>query len=196
MIQINLRSQPDQASAFLGGIDISQINFPLLIISVVVYSFMPGLVRDQFIDQQNKIKIKLDTLEAEKANIEKELEKVAAIEARLEKMKAQEESFNARLKVIQKVLDTKNNPMQMLHYIAKNVPSDVWLTEVKVENSLVEIKGNALNYDSIGKFIAQLKDSIFYDKNVFLENYTTKESEQEKTRYEEFFIKAAVARFE
>jgi Tfp pilus assembly protein PilN len=98
--------------------------------------------------------------------------------------------------VIQKVLDTKNNPMQMLHYIAKNVPSDVWLTEVKVENSLVEIKGNALNYDSIGKFIAQLKDSIFYDKNVFLENYTTKESEQEKTRYEEFFIKAAVARFE
>jgi len=196
MIQINLRSQPVQGNAFLGDFDLSKINFTYIVIGVLVYTFVPGLVKDHFVSEQESIQKKIDLLLAEKKTIEAELEKVAAIETRIEKMKEQEESFNARLKVVQKVLDSKHNPMQMLHFIAQNIPKDVWLIDIKIDNSMLELKGNALNYDSIGTFISQLKDSIFFDKNVFLENYTTKDGDQAKTRYEEFLIKATIARFE
>ncbi|MDH4469108.1 MAG: PilN domain-containing protein [Bacteriovoracaceae bacterium] len=196
MIQINLKSQAAQSSSFLGDFDLSKINFKYLAIGVVFYTFAPGIVKDQFVEKQTKIQKKIDILTLERKALNEELDKLADIETRIEKMKKEEEDFNSRLKVVQKVLESKQNPMHMLHFIAKNIPEDVWLQELKIENNVLEFKGNALNYDSIGKFIAQLKDSIFFDKNVSLENYTTKDGKESETRYEEFSVKATIARYE
>lgn len=196
MIQVNLKTGSAQGAAFMGDIDLSKINFKLLVIAVLVYTFLPGLVKDQFVEKQAAIQKKIDGFRAQAVALNKELEKLAAIEAQMEKMKQQEEDFNARLKVVQKVLETKKNPMQILYFIAKNIPSDVWLLELKVNDGVLEFKGNALNYDSIGNFLAQLKDSIFFDKNVVLEDYATRDNAETKRRFEEFVIKATIARYE
>lgn len=195
MIKINLKPTAAQEGAFLGGVDISLINFKLVILAFFM-CYIPHLVANYFwsseiaaIEEQVQ-----EFREKTKKLSEKEIE-LKEIQGEMEKILAKEKAIIERLDIIQEVVTVKKNPMKVLYEIALIIPSDVWLIDITYQGNEMLIKGNAADYKSIGLFLDSLKKIIFFDRQVNLDDYSTV-TLGNKRRVESFKITAKIARYE
>lgn len=196
MIKINLKGQTQSSGSFVGNFDISMINLPLLLGALVFTGVAPMAIDSFLRGSRDEIQKNIDDVTAQKKKYDKELESLADIEKRIQGMEKEEIAIKSRVQVLQNLLKEKSNPMKLMHYIAEHIPSNVWITKIDIKQKAFLLEGNALDYDSIGKFVEALNQSVFFNKTAKMEDYKTKQTTEGGSREELFKIVANIARFE
>ena len=196
MIKINLLPQKKKTtSPALGGLDLSKLNLKYLAIAGVIY-FTPGFFQDYFNSQVAGLKVEVENLDKRFKAKKRELKSQEGVQETIKEYIVQEKKLKERLEVVKKIIQLKKNPSGIMLYVAKNMPEDLWLTGLKVEDQKINFKGESVSYKSIGLFIETLKDSVFFDKTIRLTNSQTKKDKKTGRRTEEFEITGTISRFD
>ncbi|MBF0361413.1 MAG: PilN domain-containing protein [Oligoflexia bacterium] len=199
MIEVNLSGAKKQfrLPVFM-GVDLNFINFKWIII-VLIFDFSRGAIYEDGwhkdnIDAHKKVEITKKELE----KVIEEGKKLEDVKQDVELLEKQEQKLNEKLGVVKKIIKIKKNPMNMLLFVAKNLPEDMWIESIDLLNDQLTISGQAMSYKSIGKFIESLKDSIFFGaNNVRLEDSGTQtQIDGASKRFEFFKLKAVISRYE
>ncbi|MBF0300735.1 MAG: PilN domain-containing protein [Oligoflexia bacterium] len=199
MIEVNLIGTKKQFKLpVIMGVDLGLINFKWIII-VLIFDMLRGTIYENGWKKDNIVhQSKIDTAKQELEKTIEEGKKLEGVKQDVELLEKQELKLNEKLGVVKKIIKIKKNPMNMLLFIAKNLPEDVWVDNIELTNDQLTVTGQAMSYKSIGKFIDNLKESIFFGaNNVKLEDSGTgMQSENTNKRSEFFKIKATITRYE
>ncbi len=196
MIKINLKGNTQAAGAFLGNFDLTLINIPFLLGALLFAGVAPMLLESYLKGARDEIQVEIDAVNVEKKKYDKKLEELAEIDKKIANMEAEEKAIAIRIQVLQDRLKLKANPMKLMHYISEHIPANIWITKIEMKQAQFFLEGNALDYDSIGSFVAALNLAIFFDRSVKLDDYRTKQNSENSTRQESFRISGIIKRFE
>lgn len=196
MIEIDLSSgRGDGDKLNVGGFDLSYLNVKMLLIGIV-FLYLPEALLQSYYDGEveglNKKELSIRKAVRKTTSKVKELD---SIRKQVEALKQQETKLSERLKTVKVIINKRQNPFKIFHYVAESIPTNVWLTSLKMEDRRLVLKGHAENWKDIGTFLEALKNSIF------LSNLEYKVPENAKTEYdgrkvEVFEITSNITRFE
>ena len=196
MIKINLslaQNQMDMSN--LGGFDFTKIKYVLVgiaIVSVYVPDFTIKTYWEEEIQSKND---ELTALQGKLSEKRREVSKFADLERQIKELQAQEDNLGKKLVAVKQAISLKRNPSNLLLYIAKNIPEDLWIKEMTLEESKLVIKGEALSYTGVGSFVNNLRSSVFVsDANI--KSTTSNVRESDKRRIETFEVHFTIARLE
>ncbi len=197
MIKINLavKKKVEVASPFM-GMSLKDLNLIPLAASLAIYLFAPDLITSQY---QSKI----DVLTGEMTKVQQAKKKIQEDSKGLEELKGKiqhatdlESKLNQRLAAVKQIGSTYKNPEKVLLYLAQNMPEDVWLNELTLNSEKFSIQGESVSYKSIGEFLDSLRESLYFNKDIKLDETKTKSVESESLRTEVFKISGNISRFE
>ena len=83
----------------------------------------------------------------------------------------------------------------MLQYISKNIPKELWITDLVIDSNTMTIRGEALDYISIGNFVTSLRSSVFI-KDANIVNTQSAVRDTDKRRIESFEVKFVINRLD
>lgn len=196
MIKINLSTAKKQVDiSNIGGFDLTKLKIKAVLL-VIVLLYVPDFVIVPMWTQSEEEKAQeLDAKMKTVAGLKRKVNEARNYENQIKELKAQEEALEKKLVAVKEAISFKKNPSALLLYIAKNTPPDMWVKELIIENDVLSIKGEALDYTSIGNFVQSLRSSVFIrDANVGQQSQYVRESD--KTRIEVFDVRFGIARFD
>lgn len=196
MIKINLSAAQKQVDiSNVGGLDFTKIKIKAVLIAIIIIYIPDFLVLPMWEEEFNTKTQELNTLQNQANSLKRKVAQSANLEKQIRELKAQEENLKKKLVAVKEAISEKKNPSSILHYIAKNMPLDLWIKELTIESDSMTIKGEALTYTSVGNFVTNLKSSVFIkEANIVNTNSTVREAD--KKRIESFEVKFGIARFE
>lgn len=196
MIKINLSNAKKQVDlSNFGGFDLTKLKFKALLL-VIVLIYIPDFVivpiwTQSEADKTEELESKTRTV----AGLKRKINEGRNFENQIKELKKQEEALEKKLVAVKEAISFKKNPSALLLYLAKNTPSDMWIKDLTIENDVLTIKGEALDYTSIGDFVQSLRSSVFIrDASVGQQSQYVRESD--KTRIEVFDVRFGIARFD
>lgn len=196
MIKINLSSSKKQVDiSNIGGFDFTRLKIKAVLL-VIVLLYIPDFVIVPMWEQSETEKqTELDEKKKTVAGLKRKVNEAKNYENQIKELKAQEEALEKKLLAVKEAISFKKNPSAILLYIAKNTPDDMWIKELNIENDTLTIKGEALDYQSIGAFVQSLRSSVFVrDASVGQQSQYLREPD--KTRIEVFDVRFGIARFD
>lgn len=178
-----------------GGFDFTKIKVKAVLLAIVLI-YIPDFVLvpmwESELEEKNQ---SLSTTETQLNSLKRKITQSQNFEKQIADLKAQEENLGQKLEAVKQAISEKKNPAPLLLYIAKNIPTDLWINELVLVNEEMTIKGEALYYTSIGNFVNNMRSSIFIkDASISSTNSTIRESD--KRRIETFEVKFFIARFD
>ncbi|WPU65537.1 PilN domain-containing protein [Peredibacter starrii] len=195
MIKINLSNEKKQVDlANVGGFDFSKVKIkPLLLVMVLVY--LPDVLLAPILEEQKEAaNQELSTKQAKLNSLKRKVAASKDMDKQIKELKAQEENLGKKLLAVKQAISEKRNPSNILLYIAKNIPAELWIKSLTIDQDKMTIKGEALDYTSIGNFVNSLRSSIFIkDANISETNSTVR---ADKRRIETFEVVFGIARFD
>ena len=196
MIKVNLSpSTKNLDISNLGGLDFSKIKIKLLLI-VIVAIYVPDFVLFPMWDESIELKnAELSTRQMDLNRLKRKVSQNQNFEKQIRELKAQEENFKKKLQAVKEAINEKRNPSTLLLYISKNIPKELWITDLTIDSSTMIIKGEALDYISIGNFVTSLRSSVFIkDANIINTQNSVRASD--KRRIESFEVKFVINRLD
>jgi Tfp pilus assembly protein PilN len=196
MIKINLstaRKQMDMSN--VAGFDFTKIKVKAVALALVILYLPDYVLIPMWEDEIATLNENISAKRQELGGLKSKISKTAALEKQIRELKAQEENLGQKLLAVKQAISEKRNPSGLLLYIAKNIPKELWLKELNVENNEMLIKGEALDYSSVGSFINNLKSSVFIkEANIVSTNSAVRPSDNK--RIENFEVKFIIGKFE
>lgn len=197
MIKINLSTVKKPIDlANVGGFDLSKINVKWVVLAIVFLYIPDFFVVDRLTEIRDTRDQELQALIAQKNKVTKEVSELKNFDKQIEMLKRREEELASKLEVVKSILSTKKNPWNILVYVAKNIPPEIWLTEIKYEGDKLQIKGRSSDYQSQGIFLENLKKSIFFDKNITYQKSDSAPAGRDNRKLASFDITAVITRYE
>jgi Tfp pilus assembly protein PilN len=196
MIKINLSNTKKAVDiSNLGGFDFSKLKIKAFLF-VIVLIYVPDFVLvPMWEDERNSVNQSIEVKRTELSNLQKKVSQSNELEKQITELKAQEENLGKKLVAVKQAISEKRNPATILLYIAKNIPPELWIKELTIEGDEMNIKGEALDYTSIGNFVNSLRSSVFIkEANIASTNSSVRQSD--KRRIESFEVKFTIARFD
>jgi Tfp pilus assembly protein PilN len=196
MIKINLTTTQKQADlSNVGGFDFTKLKFKAVGLVLVLIYVPDFFLLPMWEEDMNTKQSELQTLQGEVNSLKRKVSQSATYEKQIRELKAQEDNLVKKLTAVKEAISLKRNPSNLLLYISKNMPSELWIKELSIDRQTMMIKGEALSYSSVGNFVANLKSSVFIkDANIKSTNSIVRESD--KKRLEVFEVQFEIARFE
>ena len=196
MIEINLQVGKSALSALeVGGLNFSKINVKWILIAVV-YSFVSEVALDKYFERIIATKGEGLTAATEEAkSIQTEIDAYKDIEGKINKIAEEEETLKQRRELIRKRAQNKKNPSNIMEYLSKNIPQDVWIEKLVLQGDGISIEGATLTYKSISVFLENLKSSVFFDKSFEFGGTTTEQDRDTGRRVEKFKISGKIVRY-
>lgn len=193
LIEINLKRTKKalQLPSFL-GVELSIINFKALFIALLIHFFLPPFFIDYIKQSVSKASENLQTLTNEQSKLSSESKNVLAIKAEVDSYKEKEKLLEKKLQYVKEIIKLRKNPYPIMLYISKNIPEDMWITLISIENDELEIEGFSKSFSSIGVFLDKLNDSVYFKTRPILEQNQTKIEANNEKRMEYFKIKASI----
>lgn len=196
MIKINLSNAKKQVDiSNIGGFDFTQMKIKAVLV-VIILIYIPDFVLVPLWDEERDAASQaVQTKQIELSTLKKKVVESQDLEKQIRELKAQEENLGKKLTAVKQAISEKRNPAPILLYIAKNIPNELWIKELSIEQEKMTIKGEALDYTSIGNFVNSLRSSVFIrEANIAGTNSTVRESD--KRRIETFEVNFSIARFD
>lgn len=196
MIKINLSTAKKAANlSNLGGFDFTKLKIKALILVIVIVYIPDFFVYSIWEEERQAASQVLQTKQAELSSLKRKVTQFQDFEKQIKELKAQEENLGKKLTAVKQAISEKKNPSTLLLYIAKNIPAELWLKELTIEDDTMTIKGEALDYTSIGNFVNSLRSSVFIkEANIISTNSSVRPSDSR--RIETFEVKFMIARFD
>jgi Tfp pilus assembly protein PilN len=196
MIEINLSPTKKSGSITqIAGVDLSHINVKMMIIAMLIL-YIPGGFIEDFYDE--KISSNDQRSQVLNRRLRKESSKVRAmanIQKQVDALNAQEKKLALKLNAVKQIISKRSNPFLFLDYITSNLPKDVWVTNISLEGRKLTLKGFSKNWKSIGSFLENLKNSIFFSKQISYTRPQGESNEFKGQRVEVYEIKTDIVRF-
>ena len=195
MIKINLSTAQKQLDiANVGGFDFTKVKIKAVLLAIVIlyapdFTLVP-LWEQEIAETQQTVSSKQAAL----GSLKRKMSQSQDLEKQIQDLKEQEKILTEKLAVVKQILNEKKNPSNLLIYLAKNIPNEVWINELTFQNDDLKINGESLDYASIGKFLENVKSSVFIREA----SVTKSESivrETDKRRVERFEINFKIARY-
>lgn len=197
MIKVNLSTLKKPIDlANVGGMDLSKLNVKMVVIAIVLF-YVPDLfIVDGLRESKEARERELDELNQRKLKLEKEVSELKNFDKQIEQLKRREDELAAKLEVVKSIINTKKNPWNILVYVAKNIPPEIWLTEIKYEGNKLSFKGLSTDYLNQGVFLENLKKSIFFDKNISYSKIEAPATSQVGYKLAPFEVSTTISRFD
>ncbi len=196
MIKLNLSTHKKQTSlSNMGGFDFSKVKIKAVLL-VIVIIYLPDLfVIPMWESQLAEMNQKLSERQAVSSSLKRKVEGGKDFERQIKELIAQEENLGQKLQAVKQAISEKKNPSSLLLYVAKNVPNELWITSLVIDGETMTIKGEALDYTSIGNFVNSLRSSVFV-KDANIVSTSSQVKEEDKRRIESFEVNFSIARFD
>ncbi len=196
MIKINLSNAKKSVDiSNIAGFDFTRLKIKALLL-VVFIIYIPDLfLYDLWETERTEAETTISQTQRTLSKLKKEISKSMDLEKQIRELKAQEENLGKKLTAVKQAISEKKNPSALLLYIAKNIPPELWIKELSILQDEMVVKGDALDYTSIGNFVTMLKESVFVGEA----NITSTSSavrEIDKRRIESFEVKFKISRFD
>jgi Tfp pilus assembly protein PilN len=196
MIKINLSTAKKQVDiSNIGGFDFTKLKIKAVLL-VIALIYIPDFVLvpmweaerttadEAFQGKQGKL-----------TSLKRKVTQSTDLEKQIRELKAQEDNLGKKLAAVKQAISEKKNPSSILLYVAKNIPDSLWIKELSIVNDKMSIKGEALDYTSIGNFVNSLRSSVFIkDANIASTASIVRDSD--KRRIETFEVNFGIARFD
>ncbi len=202
MIEINLiQRKKKRQTTVVAGIDLSKLNLKMLVVAFVLYFAQDSYLPDYFSGLQNEVDTQIQTLNAEKSKIRRELKKHENIKEKLKLYERRRRELKRRSSYVDQILKTRTNPRKVLERLARSVPDDMWFESIMINpQKEILIKGKAEAYKSIGDFLTMANESAFFGKSLTLSDAGTKSEDEvlygKKKRIEVFEVKGKIETFD
>jgi Tfp pilus assembly protein PilN len=206
MIKINLSIEKQQFDpSNLLGIDITKVKIIPILATIFLYYALDSVVGSYLSTQLEGLNQIKDEKQDEFTKIKTLLIKLGNTSKQISELKAQEENIKQKRDAVREAIREKKNPTSLLLYLSKNIPEEVWIKELiinestlKDSNSIISqliVKGESHDYASIGNFVNSFRSSIFVkEANITSTSSATRESD--KRRIEVFEVQFTIARFD
>jgi len=201
MIRINLIEQKKAVNVTnLGGIDLTKISIIGWIAAVAIYFVVPPYFDGEWKQlrsiEENKIKKK----KVELAELNKKVRENQRLKEKLDAFNKREQLLKERETQVEEIIKRRTNPMKLLLHLARNIPEDLWVEIIKIDNKDITIEGESISYKSIGKFLNAANNSIYFNRQLRIGGVSTKQANKKGKkrgiRTETFKIVGKIARFE
>ena len=197
MIEINLLpGKKDFRLPEIMGLDLNYFNIKMLLILLFVHAITVPLGKDLMENYLLKYKAKE---EEKNLLLKKAIDDGRAskeVQDKVDLLNQQEKKLKGKLDVVKQILKIKKNPLGIMLFITKNIPSDIWLTKMEIESDNLILEGGSTSYKGIGIFIDSLQGAIFFGNSVKLLDSKTTIDEKTGKRAEVFKIGAQISRYE
>lgn len=196
MIKINLSTAKKQLDVSnIGGFDLTKLKIKAVLLVIVLLYVPDFVIVPMWTQSEEDAAAELDAKMKTVGSLKRKVNEAKNYENQIKELKAQEEALEKKLVAVKEAISFKKNPSALLLYIAKNTPPDMWIKDLMIENDVLTIKGEALDYTSIGNFVQSLRSSVFIrDASVGQQSQYVRESD--KTRIEVFDVRFGIARFD
>ncbi len=196
MIEINLSpSKKAGGVTNIGGVDLSLINVKMMVIALI-FMFVPEMVlQDMWESEKSELNIAYMKLNKEYKSYGKKVRSLGNIEKQVEALRDQEQKLAKKLLTVKEIINKRQNPFKVLHYLANNIPEEVWVIELNLDDKDLEIIGYSRSWKSIGGFLENLKNSIFFARGIEYSKPVLPNIDEKLKRYEPFSIKAKIQSF-
>ena len=199
MFKINLIEKKEKFKMpVIFGIDFAAINWPLLIIILIIGNFLPSLILYPLWESSNdEINKQIKLLNAKHRKVSKEVKSQQSVQGEAQDYQRQIKLLEEKTIFVQKIIEQKVNPKNLLERIARTMPEDLWLKELIItKDKMVFINGESLSYKSIGSFLSLANESVFFQGSLkFKDSKTVVAKEKNKKRIESFKIEGAIKRY-
>ena len=195
MIKVNLSTAKKQVDiSNIGGFDFTRLKIkPLLLFIVLIY--IPDIILvPMWEEERNTMNSIVSAKQARLSTLKRKVAQSQELEKQIRELRAQEENLGKKLVAVKEAISEKRTPAPLLLYIAKNMPAELWIKELVIDKDQMTIKGEAMDYTSIGNFVNSLRSSIFIrEANITSTSNAVRESD--KRRIETFEVKFSIGRF-
>jgi Tfp pilus assembly protein PilN len=196
MIKINLSAAQKQVDiSNLGGFDFTKLKIKAVLLACILIYVPDFLIAPSWEDDYNNRSQELSTLQSKSMSLKRKVSQSSTFEKQIRELKAQEENLGKKLTAVKQAISQKRNPANLLLYLSKNMPQDLWIKELVIDGETMLIKGDALSYNSVGNFVNNLRSSIFI-KDSSIKGTTSAVRPSDKRRIESFEIVFVLARLE
>lgn len=196
MIKINLSVAQKQVDiSNLGGFDFTKLKIKAVIL-VCVLIYIPDFVILPMWETDFTTKSQeFEALQRKSGSLKRKVAQSSTLEKQIRELKIQEENLVKKLTAVKQAIGQKRNPSNLLLYISKNMPNDLWIKELTIDGDVMVVKGEALNYTSVGNFVNNLRSSVFI-REANIKSTTSSVRESDKRRIESFEINFGIARLD
>jgi Tfp pilus assembly protein PilN len=196
MIKINLSNAKKSLDiSNVGGFDFTKVKIKALLLVIFLIYIPDFFLFDLWESERAETEAKISQTRSVLTKLKREVSKSLDLDKQIRELKTQEETLGKKLTAVKQAISEKKNPSALLLYIAKNVPPELWIKELSLVQDEMVVKGDALDYTSIGNFVNMLKESVFISEA----NITSTSSavrETDKRRIESFEVKFKISRFD
>ncbi|MBY0516187.1 MAG: PilN domain-containing protein [Bacteriovoracaceae bacterium] len=197
MIQVNLSTLKKPLDlANVGGFDLSKLNVKLVLLGIFMLYVPDFFFVDSFKAERDAADQQLVELNSQKMKLNKRVNALKEFDKQVQQLKRREQQLTDKLNVVKEIITKKKNPWSILVYVAKNIPPEIWLTEIGFSENKLTFKGLSLDYTNQGLFLENLKKSIFFEKNIIYSKTDTESLPPEMKNLAPFEITATITRFE
>lgn len=196
MIKINLSTAKKPVDiSNLGGFDFSKLKIKALLLVIAIIYIPDLLLVDMWEESRNVAQSEVSGKQNELTRLKRKIDNSLGLDKQIRELKAQEENLGKKLTAVKQAISEKKNPSNILLYLAKNIPAELWIKEISIKNDLMTVKGEAFDYTSIGNFVNSLRSSVFIkESNIANTNSTMRASD--KKRIETFEVNFTIGRFD
>jgi type IV pilus assembly protein PilN len=196
MIKINLSAAQKQVDiSNLGGFDFTKLKIKAVLLACVLIYLPDIFLVSVWEDEFNTKNQELTELQSKSVSLKRKVSQSSTLEKQIRELKAQEENLGKKLTAVKQAISQKRNPANLLLYVSKHMPEDLWIKELVIDGETMLIKGDALSYNSVGNFVNNLRSSIFI-KDSNIKGTTSAVRASDKRRIESFEISFVLARLE
>lgn len=196
MIKINLSTAAkDLDLSNIGGFDFTKVKGKaLLLVLLIIYvpDFLIYPMWEQEMVDKNQ---ELQALQGKSSSLKRKVDQAKNFEKQIQDLKLQEEVLGKKFIAVKEAIAIRKNPSSLLLYVARNTPENLWIKELIIDGDTMNIKGEALDYTSIGNFVTSLKSSVFI-REANIAGTTSRVRDTDKVRIESFEVKFSIARFD
>jgi Tfp pilus assembly protein PilN len=132
--------------------------------ALVMLPFIVGVAATYMLDSYkedeiNKIQKLIEKHAAEGRKLQTEVAKFKGYEGIKKALDEDETTIRTKLDTIQKLTETRAEPVKMLSLLSTSIPKDVWLTEYRIDRADISLKGSTVDFNQISDFMKNLRDS-------------------------------------
>ena len=192
MIKINLATRKQSASATgtaIGPTGIANLfkfnsvvdgmkDLPVREIALYVVMGTVGyFVADEFkVDQLKEATDQVTKVDEEKKKLQGEIVKLKGLDAVKAALEGDETVIRTKIETIQKLIAGRQIPPKILTTLSSGIPQEVWLSDLRIQESEVSIKGSSYGFNQISDFMKNLSDSAYFKDLKLLGTQQNKDS--------------------
>jgi Tfp pilus assembly protein PilN len=161
-----------------GGMNADMIKDPLVrklglvVVVAVMATYLLGGFKD---DELKKADDVLTKVNEANAKLSVELTKAKGYENLKKQIDADETTLRTKLDTIKKLIADRTVPPKLMASLSAGIPSEVWLSEMSVDEKELKIKGYATGYAQITDFFKNLNENEFLTDVKLVDSKQTKD---------------------